>query len=177
MSLLHQVRVDSSIVSNKEIGGLQSDMKLIDLQESVKKSYAYADGKVVLHQSTSIVSIAYLVERSLFMQFDIFTGRLFRLIAVGDYRGGFNGKIFIGDKVKKLLAIDNEFGFYATGGLMNPNFPGICIYVNDDYDIDLHDFDSASDMLITGIGVIPQFDVNGQDVYRDIYGMDYPKSI
>jgi len=163
------------IISNGTIGNIGFDYCLSDFEDAIKKSQRYSDGYFSLHPLSTMITIVYKYKNSVLLEFDLFTGELLRIIAINGYKGGLFDKIFVGQKVEALVEFDNSFKPYSTGGLMSANHLGICIYINDRFDIDLHNTEVALAYEITGIGIIRQYNSDGKDLYLDIYGLEHPK--
>ncbi len=172
--MLQEIMINKDITTCSMVGNIKIDCLLKDFEEPIKSSHSFSQELFSVHPLTSTVSIVYQYKDALLLDFDPFNGYLMRIIAISGYKGGLAGKIFVGQKVRDLLKFDSSFKPYATGGLMSPNYLGICIYMDDRFDMDLHDVNSVLDNEITGIGVIRQFNENGDDVFFDIYGPEHP---
>ncbi len=167
--------IDKEIISDGNIGNIGFNYSLYDFEEEIRKSQRYSDGCFSIHSLSTMVTLVYEYKNSLLLEFDTFSGELLRIIAVSGYGGGLSNKIFVGQNVRALLDYDNSFKPYSTGGLMSPNYLGLCIYINDKFDIDLHNVETALSYEIKGIGLIRQYSSDGNDLYLDIYGLEHPK--
>lgn len=165
---MKKIDCSKAIIPAKSIGNVQQGAYIRDYANDI-------DNYSLLSISTienNIRLIEYNFNNSIKIIVDVFYGTISNIIAYNDYSGTLNNQIFIGLTIRELLKIDNSFECCA-GGLMSINFLGVCIYFTDNFDADVHNLTPYLDNKILGIGLVRQYNENGEDNYINYYGEKY----
>jgi hypothetical protein len=169
--------INAPIIPAQSIGGIPQNIQIKELSQAIYNYENYNKEKsLMLELLDSLRYIQYnYLNGAIRLIVDVFSGKVTNIIAGKGYNGKFNNTIAIGSKVKDLLNLDPEFRCYATGGLMSPNYLGLCFYFTQNFDADVHDLTPYYENEIIGIGLLAEYDDTGNNIYESIYGESHPK--
>lgn len=170
--------IDAPIIPGVSIAGITQGMQVKGLEKVLRADQYFAREKkikVVTTPSLRYVEYWYM-EGLIRLKVDIYDGRVTHIIATAGYTGSINGIIRVGMTVREVLQIDPGFTCYSPpGGLMSPNYLGICLYFTETFDADVDSLTDYLDNKITGIGLLNEFNAEGDDVYVMLYGLYHPR--
>ncbi|WP_143313281.1 hypothetical protein [Chitinophaga eiseniae] len=170
--------IEAPIIPGVSLGGIQQGMLVKGLEKMFRTDQYFArDKKISLVTTPSLRYIEYWYMGGIIrLKVDIYDGRITNIIATKGYQGTVNGVLRVGMTVREVLQVDAGFTCYSPpGGLMSPNFLGICLYFTPNFDAETDSLSDYMDHKILGIGLINEFNAEGDDVYVMLYGLNHPR--
>ncbi len=151
--------INAPIVPGESIGEIKLDTHISELFEWLNYSYSSRNDPEKLDKLSfecyghftgpPVISYSCL-EKAIFFQINVFTGRIFNISCHEGYRGKFLGRIGIGSTIGEAFKVDNSLKYYSPhNAIYSMNNPGISFEVGDLGDNDV--FELFSDTKIEHI--------------------------